>query len=220
MSYWKAGGGKASARGRRFMEGWGVGQFEKGHTLGGYSPKGFGTSMYGLKPVPIKLTDYRDMGAPVGRIMPSLQDGGAFWDACSPGFTRGYFHSLPLGARNGEDGVWGVRLHMNPMFSRARDIHPTDEDLSEGTSDMGHAVGRIMPSLQDGGAFWDAHSPGFTRGYFHSLPLGARNGGDGDCAIPSSIESHVPECEGHPPHGRRPVRGDPGHGAPGHLRRR
>ena len=31
--------------------------------------------------------------------MPSLQDGGVLWSAVSPGFTRGYFHSLPLGAQ-------------------------------------------------------------------------------------------------------------------------
>ena len=104
---------------------------------------------------------------------------------------------------------------MTPMSLRGRDIHPTDEDLSEGTPDMGDPEGRVMPSLQDGRTFWDAHSPGFTRGYSHALPLGAKNGEDGDCAIQCSIESHVPEGEGHPPHGRRPVRGDPGLGGPG-----
>ena len=40
----------------------------------------------------------------------------------------------------------------------------------------GFAVGdRIMPSLQDGGALAGTDSPGFTRGYFHSLPPGARS---------------------------------------------
>src|ERR1700728_1296442 len=31
-----------------------------------------------------------------------------------------------------------------------------------------------MPSLQDGGDWTGPFPPGFTRGYFHSLPLGAR----------------------------------------------
>ena len=38
----------------------------------------------------------------LAEITPSLQDGEAFWGWLPPGFTRGYYHWLPLGAGCGD----------------------------------------------------------------------------------------------------------------------
>jgi len=45
------------------------------------------------------------------------------------------------------------------MSPRARDIHPTDEDLSEGTPDMGHPVGMQCPRVGGTWGTWLSWSP-------------------------------------------------------------
>jgi hypothetical protein len=84
--------------------------------------------------------------------MPSLQDGGFIRGIASPGFTRGYFHSLPLGA-----GAWaGLGL----CFPRPqkRDLHPPDQDLSVGTPDLGHPFPWWIQSLVHESSCFPTHA--------------------------------------------------------------
>jgi hypothetical protein len=132
----------------------------------------------------------------LAEITPSLQDGEAFWGGfprVSPGaIITGSLWApaavgLPAGGSENSLGQGPGNAIPKLGLPQRGGLNRADVKVSVPVVALWHEATRkermewrcwdvggwIRPSLQDGEAFWGWLPPGFTRGYYHWLPLGA-----------------------------------------------